>query len=179
MRLAVQPESANLCSELKVTIEGETVLSIADNGRGLPIESIRIEQSESLPRIEHVFSWIVTRHPTPAYYEGFGFLDYLAVVLNAVSERLHVETSFEGRRYELTCMRGEIVDKLREVVDNAGQNKGTRLTFTPDSVLFPDFKFDFETLDEGLHQLKNEFPFVNMILKDQRLNRRTEIGKLR
>lgn len=175
MRLAIQPESANLCSNLKVVIEGNTVLSIIDDGRGLPIEPIRIDESVQLPKIEHVFSWMVTTNPLPTYYKNFGFLDYLGFVLNAVSGHLQVETHFEGHRYELTCMRGEIVNKLRRTSDSPVQNKGTRLTFTPDPALFPDFKFEFESLHARLQELKREFSSVNIILEDKRSNQKAEI----
>jgi DNA gyrase subunit B len=175
IELAIRPESANLCSELKVIIENDTVLSIVDNGRGLPIEPIRIDESVILPKIEHVFSWILSTNPLPAYYKDFGFLNYLAFVLNVVSKRLQVETYFEGRRYELTCMRGEIVDKLREVPVGDAQNKGTRLTLNPDPVLFPDFKFKFEKLYELLRELKNEFPSINITLQDKRSNSSTSV----
>jgi DNA gyrase subunit B len=175
MRLAIQPESANLSSNLKVIIESETVLSIIDDGRGLPIEPIRIAESVERPKIEHVLSMVVTSHPSRSYFEEFGFLDYPGCVLNAVSEHLQVETNFEGHRYELTCARGEIVIKLRKVADPVIPNKGTRLTVTPDPVVFPAFKFEFETLNTRLHELKHEFPSINMTLEDKRSNQKIDI----
>src|SRR5689334_21461352 len=69
MELAIRPEAANECAYLKVVIEGETVLSIIDDGRGLPIEMVRIDQSVQRPKIEHVFSWRMTTNPLPAYYK--------------------------------------------------------------------------------------------------------------
>lgn len=177
MKLAIEPEKANQCSLLGAIIESETKLSIIDNGRGLPVESVRIVKSVVRPKIEHVFSFMVTMHPTPAYYEDFGFLDYRAILLSAVSERLHIETYFEGQGYELMCVQGEIVDHLKPVADDVIQ-KGTRLTFTPDPIVFPDFKFDFESVHRGLNELKREYPAVSMTLEDKMSGQKIEIENL-
>ncbi len=149
MRLAIQPMSANLCSNLEVVIEDETV--------------------------EYVFSGIFSTNPLPPYYQDFGFLNYLGFVLSAVSEHLRVETNFEGNRYELTCAKGKIVKHLQKVMTSTAPNKGTQLTFTPDSEVFPNFKFDFEELLTGLRDLKHEYPGVKLILEDKKLRQRIEV----
>src|SRR4030095_58193 len=77
MKSAIKPEQANQCSALNIVIENKTVLSIMDNGRGLPVEPVQLGYVEH-PKIEWVFTNIVTRHPLPAYYKEFGFLDYMA-----------------------------------------------------------------------------------------------------
>src|SRR6202008_1423464 len=123
-RLAIEPEAANQCANLKVVIEGDTELSIIDDGRGLPVELIRIDESVQRPKIEHVFSWMFTTNPLPSYYEKFGFLNYLGFVFNAMSRRLVIETYFEGQGYRLVCGQGEIVRKLQKLADSDALNKG-------------------------------------------------------
>ncbi len=174
MRLAIRPELANLCSKLQVVIEGDTVLSILDDGRGLPIESIQIDQSVERPKIEHVFSWMFTTNPPLAYCKDFGYFNYLGFVLNAVSEQLEVEPYFERQRYTLTCGRGEIVDPLRRISDTPN-GKGTRLTFTPDPDIFPELKFEFEDLYTKLSELKRVSLRVQIVLEDKRSTRKVEI----
>jgi len=168
MRLAIQPVSANQCSNLAVVIEDETILSITDDGRGLPIEQIKIGESIERPKIEFVFSGIFSTNPLPSYYQEFGFLNYLGFVLNAVSERLQVETHFEGNIYELTCSKGEIVDHLHKVENTLTLPKGTRLIFTPDPDLFPYFRFELEKLLIGLVSLKQEYQTVDLVLEDKK-----------
>ena len=167
MESALEPEQANQCSALEVVIEGETRLSISDNGRGLPVEIVRIDQSVRRPKIEHVFSWMFTSNPRPSYYEAFGFLGYLGFVFNAMSRRLLIETCFEGQGYRLICGQGEIVRKLHKIADSNPQNKGTRFTFTPDQAIFPCFRFDFETVRKGLDELKRKFPSASITLEDK------------
>jgi DNA gyrase subunit B len=174
MESALEPEKANQCSSLEVVIESETWLSISDNGRGLPVESARIDQSVRLPKIEHVFSWMFTTNPLPTYYEKFGFLNYLGFIFNAMSRRLLIETCFEGQAYRLTCGQGEIVQRLKQAADPHIQ-KGTRFTFTPDQAIFPCFKFDFASLETRLRELKSAFPAVSITLEDKTSNQKKEI----
>ena len=176
MQSSLDPAHANQCSALDVVIEKDTVVSIQDNGRGLPVETVRIDQSVRLPKIEHVFSWMFTSNPLPSYYEKFGFLNYLGFVFNAMSRRLQIETCFEGQGYELTCAQGEIIKKLHKVADSRIQ-KGTRFTFTPDQAIFPVFQFDFESLHAKLRALKDEFPAASLTLEDRRSGEKIEIQK--
>jgi DNA gyrase subunit B len=174
MESAIDPKHSNQCSALNMVIESESILVVSDNGCGLPVELTRIDQSVELPKIEHVFSWPFTTNPLPAYYKKFGFLNYLGFVLNAVSGRLLVETYFEGQGYALTCAQGEIIKHLKPVGAD-GIQKGTRLTITPDLAVFPDFKFDFESLETRLRDLKRAFPTITMTLEDKSTNRKIEI----
>jgi DNA gyrase subunit B len=167
-RLAIAPEFSNECSNLKVIIQHDTSISIVDDGRGLPVEAIRIDQSVELPKIEHIFLWLMKSNPLPAYYKDFGFLNYLSVVLNNVSSLLEVETKFDGNWYRLTCARGKIIDHLHKIDMPVSRNKGTRLTFTPDPVIFADFRFNYEEILTGLSELKGEYPTVSLLAEDKR-----------
>lgn len=174
MESAVMPERANQCSALNVVIERETVLSISDDGRGLPVEVTHLGQSLPRPKIEYVFSWTWTTNPLPAYYQEFGFFNWQGYVLNAISRQLHIETCFDGQAYELTCGQGEIIQRLRPVGEG-GISKGTRLTFTPDPAIFPGFKFDFQILEIKLRELKSNFPAVRFTLEDRVSGQRLEL----
>jgi DNA gyrase subunit B len=174
MESALDPQKANQSTALTVVIEGENVLSISDNGRGLPVEIARVDQSVRLPKIEHVFSWMFTSNPLPSYYEKFGFLNYQGFLFNAMSRRLHIETCFEGQGYALTCGQGEISKRLRKVAD-AHVQKGTHFTFTPDPAIFPCFGFDFEKLRTKLQDLKRAFPDASITLEDKRSDQKVEI----
>jgi DNA gyrase subunit B len=89
---AVNLEAANASTRLRIVIEHENEVSIIDDGRGLPVESIQVEQSIVRPKIEHVLSGLFTTNPLPAYYKKWGYLNYLGYVVNAISERLEIET---------------------------------------------------------------------------------------
>ncbi|MBI1276965.1 MAG: hypothetical protein GC179_02430 [Anaerolineaceae bacterium] len=169
--LAIRPDHANECSNLKVVIVNDNIISIIDDGRGLPVEITRIDQSVELPKIEHIFLWLMPTRTTLSYHEKFGFLSYLSVVLNNVSSQLEIETRFDGIWYRLMCSRGKITEKLHKIDGVISRDKGTQITFTPDPLIFTDFKFDFERLLTGMTELKHEYPKINLSIEDNRTNK--------
>jgi DNA gyrase subunit B len=171
---AVNREAANASAILKVVIEHENEVSIIDDGRGLPVERTQVGQSIIRPKIEHVLSTLFTTNPLPAYYEEWGFLNYLGYVVNAISERLEIETQYDGIWYGIICGRGNILEHLHPIDQVAARTKGTRLTFTPDPLVFPDFSFDFDRVVAEMNELKREFPIIEFVIEDK-LTRRREM----
>src|SRR5262249_24556352 len=145
-------------------------LWIEDNGRGIPIQDVTIWQDSELtgPSLELVLTLIFERHPNHQYYEQFGFLNYLGVVLNSVAARLEVTTHREGKCYCVVCSRGEIIQHLHEVTPFA--ERGTRIGFWPDSDLFAGIILDSQHLVEGLRQLRADYPHVQSVFCDEQKN---------
>jgi DNA gyrase/topoisomerase IV subunit B len=162
IQLAVQPESANECTILTVSVEETGELSITDNGRGLPIAPIGFGRRPEQPRIECMLISLWRNHFDRQYYEEFGFLDYLGNVLSAVTAHLQVETNINGERYTLTCSPGKITSPLQKL--GLSTERGTRLTFTPDPDLFPDWSFDKVRLSEMLQPLAVQYPQTQFLL---------------
>jgi DNA gyrase subunit B len=107
---------------------------------------------------------ILRNHPDHDYYEEYGFLNYLAVVLNAVSAELVVETHVDGSVYRLKCARGAVVEPLR-LVGPSGES-GTRILFRADPEVFANHRLDVETVKHGLQQLAKDYPQVRFVLRE-------------
>lgn len=166
VKLAVQPDSSNECSAIDVVLEETGEITIADNGKGLPVERVRLWNGPQKPKIEHVLTWIWERHPNRQYYEQFGFLNYLGAVLNAVSLELQIKTNRNGHLYLLNCSQGRIVKYLREI-ENSGK-QGTELTFLPDPEVFINSTFYNDMIVEGLQKIVTEHPHVLFSFYDKR-----------
>jgi DNA gyrase/topoisomerase IV subunit B len=167
MRLAVDPAAMNESTALQVTLARDGVIWIEDNGRGIPIQDVTVWQDSDLagPSLELVLTLIFERHPDRQYYEQFGFLNYLGVVLNAVAAHLEVTTHREDKCYRVVCSRGEIIKHLYQVTPFA--EHGTRITFLPDPNLFAKITLDSQRLIEGLRQLTADYPHVRCVFRDE------------
>ncbi len=168
VRLAVDPNAANDCTFLNVTIRQDGSMCLTDNGRGIPVSLFRLSEAskEGHPILELVTTRILTRHPDQEYYKQFGFLDYLGALLNVASIRFEVETTTGGKRYALVCGRGEIVEPLRVIGPTA--ERGTRILFKPDPEMFSDVTINAETTAQGLRELARKHPQVKFALTDER-----------
>ena len=74
-------------------------------------------------------------------------------VVNALSERLHVEIRRDGHVFSQEYSRGAPQDELRKGEKlAAGAPTGTTVTFLPDADIFETLDFDFHTLEERLRE---------------------------
>lgn len=164
--LAIKPEAMNNASKIDIILIQENVISIEDDGRGLPITPIRIGKSVERPALEHVLTWFLTTNPDNFYHMQFGFLNHLGGVLNALSARLIIETVFEGKTYFISGSRGEIIEPVHEI--NSNRERGTQITFDPDPDVFPDSKFYLEIFMENLRQIALLYPNIKFAFEDKK-----------
>jgi DNA gyrase subunit B len=97
--------------------------------------------------------------------------------VNALAEWMEVEILKGGTLHQITFERGK-VDKPLHVVESADQsrtdlehprNSGTRVTFLPDHLIFPDINFDYDTLASRLRELAYLNPGAVIKLVDDRV----------
>jgi DNA gyrase/topoisomerase IV subunit B len=169
IRLSIDPDTANECTILKVTVRDNGELLLEDNGRGLPVRRIRLWKDSQFvkPKIECVLTIPFERHPDKNYHKEFGFLNYLGAVLNAVSSRLEIETHINRNCYKLICSGGEIRRPLYKV--GSSKRRGTRIKFKPDAEVFGDISFDNEILLSSLEKFSAQYPYVQLTFVDKRI----------
>jgi DNA gyrase subunit B len=161
MSLAVRPEGLNECSVLRVELEESGAIIIEDNGRGIPVQRVQIDNSVVRYGIEHVLLWIFKNHADRHYHEELGFLDYLGAVMCALSTRLDVETVWDGKLYRLVGSQGELVEPLKMVGET--DRRGTRIWFLPDPEAFGNARFDKERLKNSIQKLAVDYPQVAFV----------------
>ena len=145
---------AGYCSEITVTIEPENVITVMDNGRGIPVD---IQPQTGLPALEVVFTILHAggKFGGGGYKVSGGLHGVGASVVNALSEWLEVQVYKDGKIYEMRFSRGIVTQPLT-VVGETDQH-GTRVSFKPDPDMFEDINFDYETL----HTRMREEAFLN------------------
>jgi DNA gyrase subunit B len=147
---SVDEALAGHCSSVRVVLHPDDSCTVSDDGRGIPVEELK---KEKRPAAEVV---LTTLHAGGKFGDGGGYkvsggLHGVGVsVVNALSEKLHLEISRDGHVWRQDYERGKPQGPLAE--REATKETGTTLTFQPDSEVFEEIEFDFETLAERLRE---------------------------
>jgi DNA gyrase subunit B len=147
---SVDEALAGHCSIVRVVLHPDDSCTVVDDGRGIPVEELK---KEKRPAAEVV---LTTLHAGGKFGEGGGYkvsggLHGVGVsVVNALSERLHLEISRDGHVWSQDYERGKPQGPLTKSA--AAKGTGTTLTFQPDPEIFDEVEFDFQTLAERLRE---------------------------
>src|SRR3954451_12056733 len=162
---------AGYCHSILVKINADGSVSIADDGRGIPVG---IHPTEGKPTVEVVFATLGAGgkfdHKDGSPYATSGGLHGVgASVVNFLSEWLEVEVSREGKVHHMEFERGKKSSDLK-VIGKAAKS-GTKVSFKPDATLFPDINFVHETLAHRLRELAYLNSGVEIEFIDERVNK--------
>ncbi|HMC05878.1 MAG TPA: DNA topoisomerase (ATP-hydrolyzing) subunit B [Solirubrobacterales bacterium] len=147
---SVDEAIAGFCGHVVVTLHPDNSVTVADDGRGIPVEE---HQKEKRPAAEVVMT---TLHAGGKFGDGGGYkvsggLHGVGVsVVNALSERLHLEIRRDGHKWSQDYVRGEPQGGLKRGEKVKGT--GTIITFLPDDDVFEDVVLDYQTLSERLRE---------------------------
>jgi DNA gyrase subunit B len=147
---SVDEAIAGHCSEVRVVLHPDDSCTVTDDGRGIPVEELK---KEKRPAAEVV---LTTLHAGGKFGDGGGYkvsggLHGVGVsVVNALSEKLHLQISRDGHVWSQDYERGKPQGAL--TVGEATKDTGTTITFQPDAEIFEEVEFDFQTLAERLRE---------------------------
>jgi len=147
---SVDEALAGHCDHVRVVLHPDNSCSVADDGRGIPVGTM---EKEGRPAAEVVLTVL---HAGGKFGDGGGYkvsggLHGVGVsVVNALSERLHLEIQTEGHVWTQDYERGKPQADLAKGA--ATKEHGTTITFQPDLEIFDEVEFDFQTLAERLRE---------------------------
>src|SRR5918999_1702803 len=131
------------CDSIDVTIHIDNSVTVIDNGRGIPVD---LHSTEKVSAAEVVLTKLHAGGKfDKASYKVSGGLHGVGIsVVNALSETLEIEIKRDGKVYQQSYKRGEAQESLKEV--GKSKDRGTRVTFKPDSTIFETTDFSFDIL---------------------------------
>ena len=146
---SVDEAIAGYCDDVRVVLHPDNSCTVADNGRGIPVGEM---EKEKRPAAEVV---LTTLHAGGKFggdgYKVSGGLHGVGIsVVNALSERLHLEINSEGAVWTQDYERGKPLADLHR--GEASDAHGTTITFLPDDEIFDELEFDYATLTERLRE---------------------------
>ena len=142
---------AGFCTNIDVEILPGDVISVKDNGRGIPVgmnEKMGISTVTVVLTVLHAGG----KFGGSGYKVSGGLHGVGSSVVNALSEWLEVEVSQNGHVYQQRFSDGGHPDyDLKEIGESS--STGTTIRFKPDPEIFRETtEYDFETLERHLRE---------------------------
>jgi len=146
---SVDEAVAGHANDILVTLHADSSLSVADNGRGMPVD---IHKEEKVPGVEVILTRLHSgaKFSDKSYRFSGGLHGVGVSVVNALSSKLEVWVRRGGQVHHMAFADGAKTSRLK-VVDTVGQrNTGTTVRFWPDPKFFDSPKFGIPKLKHVL-----------------------------
>ena len=146
------------CTEINVTIDEGDIITVEDNGRGIPVD---IQQQTGKPALEVVFTVLHAggKFGGGGYKVSGGLHGVGASVVNALSEWVVAEVCKDGKIHQMKFARGHVTQEMTIVGET--DKRGTKVIFKPDPEMFDETVYDYDTL----HTRLREEAFLNAGLR--------------
>jgi DNA gyrase subunit B len=169
---SIDESLAGFCDQIAVNIHIDNSVTVIDNGRGIPVD---MHPTEKISAAEVVLTKLHAggKFDKASYKVSGGLHGVGLSVVNALSEALEVEIKRDGKVYQQHYQRGVPVEPLKEV--GTTKERGTRVTFKPDSQVFQAIDFSFDTLSQRLRELAFLNKGVRITIEDERSQKKHEL----
>ena len=164
---SIDEAMAGFCSEIEVVIHDDDSITVTDDGRGIPVD---IHPTEKVPGVELALTRLHAggKFDKESYKVSGGLHGVGVSVVNALSQDLSVEVKRDGYVWTQSFQRGiknGDLDKGKKTKET-----GTRVHFHPDSEIFTELEYSWDTLASRLRELAYLNAGVVIVLRDERKN---------
>jgi DNA gyrase subunit B len=158
---------AGFCTRIEVTLYKDGSASVADNGRGIPVD---IMKDQGKPALEVVMTKLHAggKFGGGGYKVSGGLHGVGLSVVNALSERLQVTVMRHGKQHYQEYRRGAPVAPLKVV--GKADTTGTYIRFWPDPEVFEELGFHWDIVSHRLRELAFLNKALTILLRDERID---------
>ena len=162
---------AGHCTEIKVIIHEDNSITVVDNGRGIPVDMMKKEKK---PAVEVIMTVLHAggKFGDGGYKVSGGLHGVGVTCVNALSEHMEVEVRRGGKCYGIEFKQGKTSKKLYE--KGTADATGTTVHFKPDSSIFTETEYSYETLRLRIRELAFLNKGITISLTDERPEGRSE-----
>ena len=157
---------AGYCTEINVIIEKGNIITVIDNGRGIPVEihpKTHISTAETVYTVLHAGG----KFGGDSGYKVSGGLHGVgASVVNALSTWTEVTIQRDGGIFEMKFEKGKTVEKLKRIGDS--KKTGTTVRFLADNTIFESLEYEYEVLEKRLREIAFLTKGLKITIEDQR-----------
>ena len=157
---------AGYCTEIKIEIEEGNIISVEDNGRGIPVEihpKTKISTAETVYTVLHAGG----KFGGDSGYKVSGGLHGVgASVVNALSAWTEVTIKRDGGLYRMYFEKGKTVNKLEKIGESKGT--GTKVRFLADDTIFESLEYEYSTLEKRFREMAFLTKGLKISIEDKR-----------
>ena len=156
---------AGHCDTIEVEISKGNIVSVSDNGRGIPVD---IHPKVGVSTVEVVLTKLHAggKFGDGAYKVSGGLHGVGVSVVNALSEWVEVDVHRDGKQHHIEFTRGKPKGPLK--VKGPSKKRGTTVTFLSDSQIFDTLEYRYDTLSSRLRELAFLNKNIKITIRDTR-----------
>ncbi len=147
---SIDEAMAGYAKNIKVVIHKDGKVSVADDGRGIPVG---IHPKYNKPTLEIIMTKLHSggKFDKNSYKVSGGLHGVGLAVVNALSIELDMFIKRHGKIYTQKYQRGKPVSEMKIIGEAEGT--GTMVTFKPDPEIFTETVFQYDVLSSRLREL--------------------------
>ncbi|MFO8098202.1 MAG: DNA topoisomerase (ATP-hydrolyzing) subunit B [Salinibacter sp.] len=165
---SIDEAMARHCDHIQVELHEDGSVSIADNGRGIPVDTHPAEDRSALEVVMTVLH-AGGKFDKDSYKVSGGLHGVGVSCVNALASRFEATVRRDGYVWRQTYRCGvpeADVERMRPMRDD--EDTGTHIRFWPDEEIFKTTEFRFETLSDRLRELAFLNAGVRIVIQDHR-----------
>jgi DNA gyrase subunit B len=162
---SIDEAMAGCCNQIEITIHKDNSITVTDNGRGIPTDTI---PGQDVTALEAVMTRLHAgaKFSNHVYGVSSGLHGVGASVVNALSSWLKAEVKRQGKIYRQEYHQGVPQGDVEIAGDT--QDTGTSISFLADKGIFESIDYDFDLACQRLRELAYLNKGVEITIKDER-----------
>ena len=163
---SVDEALAGYCKNIHVILEPGNIVSVEDDGRGIPVE---IHPKTKISTVETVYTVLHAggKFGGDSGYKVSGGLHGVgSSVVNALSTWTEVTVQRDGGIYQITFEKGKTVKKLEKIGES--KKTGTKVRFLADDTIFETLDYEYEILETRFREMAFLTKGLKITIEDKR-----------